>query len=158
MTESNKARYFDLIVEGVGYLNRIRTVQPKGKAKPYLACTVKAFCGGADEIEYRSCDLIVVGKQAKDAIGILEPLVKANQAVIVGFRFGDVRPDQYQVKSRETGEVDVRFGLKGRLLQLTFAKADGQVVQIPLVERPRRDEPADESGDGAPALKTGTDG
>lgn len=158
MTESDKARYFDLITEGAGYLNRIRTVQPKGKARPYLACTIKAFCGGSEEIEYRSCDLIVVGKQAKEAIGILDPLVKANKAVIVGFRFGDVRPDQYQVRNRETNEVDVRLGLKGRLLQLTFAKADGQAVQIPLVERPRQDLPTDDSDEGGPPLKTGTEG
>lgn len=92
--------------------------------------------------------MIVVGAQAKKALDVLKPLVDADQAVIVGFRVGDVRPDQYQVTNKDTKEVDVRLGLKGRLLQLTFAKCDGQKVEIPLVERPQPQ----------PAQATGTDG
>lgn len=43
--QTSQKRYFDLITEGVGYLNRIRTVKPK-KGHEYLACSIKAFAAG----------------------------------------------------------------------------------------------------------------
>ncbi len=48
MSESTQANsqpsYFNLHVEGVGYLNRVRTVKPK-KGQEFLACTVAALRG-----------------------------------------------------------------------------------------------------------------
>lgn len=149
MQEPQK-RYFDIITEGAGYLNRIRNVKPK-KGPEYLACSIRAFLGGDDSIEFRSFDMTVVGAQAKQAVAVLRPLVEAEKTVIVGFRIGDIRPDQYQVTDKKTGEVDVRLGLKGRLLQLTFAKCDGQRVDIPLVQRPQ-------AAEGEEMPRTGTEG
>ncbi|MFN7882210.1 MAG: DUF3577 domain-containing protein, partial [bacterium] len=73
---SNQAQSFDLIIEGVGYLNRLRTVTPK-KGPAYLACTINAMMGKADAVEYVSIDCIVVGKIAKQAIEQLGDAVKA---------------------------------------------------------------------------------
>ena len=36
---ASQSSFFNLFVEGVGYLNRVRTVKPK-KGQEFLACTV----------------------------------------------------------------------------------------------------------------------
>ena len=42
--------YFNLTADGVGYLNRVRIVQSKGKrGSEYFACTIQALHGDADE-------------------------------------------------------------------------------------------------------------
>jgi hypothetical protein len=56
--------------------------------------------------------------------------------VLVGFRAGDPKPERYKFPDRETGQSVQREGLKARLLQITFAKVDGDKVDIPLVQRP----------------------
>jgi hypothetical protein len=132
---SAAAAMFNLIIEGVGYLNRIRIVTPK-KGPAYTACTINAMMGESTAVEYVAIDCRVVGAQALVAIGQLADAVKAKQKVIVGFRAGDPKPDFYEFPDSKTGEVIQREGLKARLLQLTFAKVDGQKEQIPVVERP----------------------
>lgn len=126
---------FNLIVEGVGYLNRIRLVKPK-KGPTYVACTINAMHGQSDSVEYVSIDCIVVGAIAIQVIEILEDSVKAEKKVIIGFRAGDPKPDFYEFEDRKTNEIVRREGLKARLLQITHAKVDGQRVTIPVVERP----------------------
>ena len=135
---------FNLIVEGVGYLNRVRSVTPK-KGPAYLACTINAMMGESTAVEYVSIDCRIVGKHALEAVKLLEDSVKAKQKVIVGFRAGDPKPDFYEFKDSKTGEVIQREGLKARLLQLTFAKVDGQKVEIPVVERPQRTDESTEA-------------
>jgi hypothetical protein len=142
------ATMFNLIIEGIGYLNRIRIVTPK-KGPAYTACTINAMMGESTAVEYVSIDCRVVGAQALLAIAQLEDAVKSKQKVIVGFRAGDPKPDFYEFPDSKTGEVLQREGLKARLLQLTFAKVDGQKVQIPVVERP-----TERSGEAGQAAST----
>jgi hypothetical protein len=144
---SNQAQSFDLIIEGVGYLNRLRTVTPK-KGPAYVACTINAMMGKADAVEYVSIDCIVVGKIAKHVIELLSDDVKAKRKVIVGFRAGDPKPDFYEYPDRETGEQKQGQGLKARLLQVTFAKVNGEKVEIPLVPRNTVPESAAPQGGG----------
>ena len=125
---------FDLIIEGVGYLNRIRPVTPK-KGPAYTACTVNAMMGTADSVEYISIDCRIVGKQALEAVHQLKGAVAVKSKVIVGFRAGDPKPEFYEYKDPKTGDTKSASGLKARLLQLTFAKVNGQKVEIPLVQR-----------------------
>jgi hypothetical protein len=152
--QAQESRYYDFITEGVGYLNRIRMVQPK-KGQSYKACTIKAFVGKTDDVEYRECDLIIVGKQARAAVAALEAHVASKKAVIVGFRFGDATPSSYVLQKGDKAG-DVRFCLKGRLLQLTFAKVDGESVDIPALEAKQPAEAANASDVDAAA--TGTEG
>lgn len=147
--QANETKAFDFIAEGVGYLNRIRDVKPAGKARPYLACTINVMMGTADAVEYVSVDCKVVGKVAAEAIKVLRPHVEAKKKVIVGCRVGDPRPEFYEVTDRESGESRRREGLKARLLQLTFAKVDGQKVEIPLVAREGKPDLHDDSGIGS---------
>ncbi len=140
----SNAKAFNLIMEGVGYLNRVRLV-PVKKAEPYLACTINAMTGSDGDVEYTTIDCRVVGEKAIEAINLLKPSVDAKQKVIVGFRASDPRPDCYEYEHK--GEMRKAEGLKARLLQLTFAKVDGQLVTIPLVERPEAPTPRGEGAD-----------
>jgi hypothetical protein len=133
-----QAQAFDLIIEGVGYLNRIRTVRPERKGPTYLACTINALMGAADAVEYQSIDCRVVGKLAMQVVEQLAQDVEAKHKVIIGFRAGDPKPDFYEFDDKTTGEKVQREGLKARLLMITFAKVNGQKVDIPLVERPAK--------------------
>ena len=135
---------FDLIMEGLGYLNRVRLVDVR-KGPSYLACTVNAMMGTGDDVEYVSIDCKVVGKQAIEAVEQLRAEVEAKAKVIIGFRAGDPKPEFYEV-TRE-GKPERREGLKARLLLVTWAKVNGNRVAVP--ELPRK--PAEAITDQAPA-------
>ena len=139
--QDQNSGYFDLHATGVGYLNRPRTVTPR-KGEKFLACSISAMRGSADDVEYTKFDLRVSGGAAKEDIKFLESEVNANKAVIIGFKLGDFYPDAFVYekgdKKGETGVV-----LKGRLLKVTFAKVDGKAVELPSMQK---------------AAATGTDG
>ncbi len=62
MTTSTQAQttFFNLHVEGVGYLNRVRTVDPK-RGEAFLACDINALNGPADDVSYTRFDCRVSG-------------------------------------------------------------------------------------------------
>lgn len=48
---TNETKYFDLHTSGIGYLNRTREVSVR-KGNPFMAVTIAALQGAADEVEY----------------------------------------------------------------------------------------------------------
>ena len=122
---SSKKSYFDLHINGVGYLNRVRTVTPK-RGSPFLACDIKALNGPSDAVEYCGFDVKVSGKDAQSLIRRCELAVKANRKVLIGFRLGDLWVDQFTYSSGDkAGQPGV--SLKARLLFVSFIKIDGQM-------------------------------
>lgn len=142
-----KPKAFNLILEGIGYLNRVRWV-PVKKGPSYLCCTINAMMGVENEIEYVAIDCRVVGRQAIAVVEQLTDDVNAKAKVIVGFRASDPMPDFYTFEDAKTKEQVERRGFKARLLQITLAKVNGQRVDIPLVERPSE---GDRAASGAAA-------
>jgi hypothetical protein len=133
MSDSNE-KYFDLHINGIGYLNRARKVTPK-RADPFLAVDVTALHGLSDDIQKTRFDCRVVGETAKDLIERLMPLINDQRQlgsngttlrhkVLAGFRLGDLyaEPFTYQKGERE-GEIGI--SLKTRLLRLDWVKVDG---------------------------------
>lgn len=127
--------YFNLVVEGVGCLERIRWVKPERKKdKESLWCKVSALCGEKGSVEYRPYDCKVVGAEAIKLV--LRCQNKANaknddgnskHKVLVGFRIGDPSPEIYYKGGVKTAE-NARIMVKGRLLHLDWIKVDGQTV------------------------------
>src|SRR5690349_5751699 len=116
MSNEVQSAFFDLHVEGVGYLNRVRTVRPK-KGQEFLACTISAMRGAAGKVEYTKFDCRVSGTQAKDIVRSLEPDVAAKKSVIVGFKLGDIYPEVFTYeKGERKGQQGVN--VKGRLLKV----------------------------------------
>ena len=128
--DQNDTKYFDLHTTGYGYLNRIRTVKPKGSKQGYLACTVSAMRGNNDDgISYTKFDLRVVGAEAKCIIEALQKEVDANKAVTIGFKLGDIYPEIFmQTVGPNAGEPAVM--IKGRLLQIRSVSVDGIRVDL----------------------------
>jgi hypothetical protein len=120
--------FFDLHVEGVGYLNRVRSVKPKNGPE-FMACTVSALRGSAENVGYTKFDCKVSGTEAQKVVKLLEPDVKAQKAVIVGFKVGDIYPELFTFeKGERKGQQGV--SIKGRLLKIKFAKVNGEALDL----------------------------
>jgi hypothetical protein len=149
--------YFDLHISGIGYLNRVRNVQPK-KGETFLACDIAALNGPADNPEYRRFDVRVSGKEAQHLVRRCKPAVDADRKVLIGFKLGDLWTDLFtHKKGKHAGEQDV--SLKARLLFVGWIKVDGKTVykaeprnederptDVPVVD-PAPAESSDASGD-----------
>ena len=133
MSESTQASsqpsYFNLHVEGVGYLNRVRTVKPK-KGQEFMACTVAALRGSDSDVSYTKFDCRVSGADAQAIVRRLEDDVAAEKAVIIGFRIADIYPELFTFeKGDRKGQPGV--SIKGRLLRIKFAKVNGKSIDVP---------------------------
>ena len=133
MSESSQAlnasSYFNLHVEGVGYLNRVRTIKPK-KGQEFLACTVAALRGSDSDVSYTKFDCRVSGADAQEVVKRLEADVTAEKAVIIGFRIADIYPEMFTFeKGDRKGQPGV--AIKGRLLRIKFAKVNGESIDVP---------------------------
>ena len=126
---TTQSSFFNLHVEGVGYLNRVRTVKPK-KGQEFIACTVSAMRGSTDDIGYTKFDCRVSGAEARKIVSLLEPDVTAEKTVIIGFRIADIYPELFTFeKGDKKGQPGV--SIKGRLLRVKFAKVNGEAVDLP---------------------------
>ncbi|WP_312225931.1 DUF3577 domain-containing protein, partial [Stutzerimonas nitrititolerans] len=113
-TTSNPKSYFDIHTSGIGYIQRVREVQVKGgrKAMPFLACTVAALFGPANNPVRRYFDVRVSGAEAKK---LLQPYIGTDdpqQRPLVRFRLGDLWIDPFR---RLSG--DPAASMKARLLK-----------------------------------------
>jgi hypothetical protein len=147
MSNSTEAKYFDLHTTGIGYLNRIREVTPKGKKSiPFMAVTIAALKGKSDDVEYQYIDCNVVGAEAEMLIRRCKEAVDNEKKVLVSFRIGDVWPDIFTyTKGDKAGQSGV--SLKGRLLFISWIKVDGVTVYE---AKPREEAPASIVGESQP--------
>lgn len=126
--------YFDLHVKGCGYLSRIREVPVKGGRDAFLACTINAMHGQCDSPSYSYFDLRVTGQEAEVLVRDLWKDVDAHRKVFIAFRAGDIYADPFEGEEKDpktrqpTGRKVLRASIKGRLLQITHAKVDDEVV------------------------------
>ena len=126
---TSQSSFFNLHVEGVGYLNRVRTVKPK-KGQEFLACTVSAMRGSTNDLSYTKFDCKVSGAEAQKIIKLLELDVEDDKPVLIGFKIGDIYPELFTFeKGDRKGQQGV--SIKGRLLRVKFAKVNGVAVDLP---------------------------
>ena len=126
---TNQSSFFNLHVEGVGYLNRVRRVKPK-KGQEFLACTVAALRGSDSDVSYTKFDCRVSGADAQEVVKRLEADVTAEKAVIIGFRIADIYPEMFTFEQGDRkGQPGV--AIKGRLLRIKFAKVNGESIDVP---------------------------
>ena len=131
--EKVQPSFFNLFVEGIGYLNRVRVVKPK-KGQEFLACTVAAMRGSDSDVCYTKFDCRVSGADAQAIVKRLEDDVAADKTVIIGFRIADIYAETFTFeKGDRKGQTGV--SIKGRLLRIKFAKVDGVAIDVPQPER-----------------------
>ena len=134
-------QYYDLHTRGLGYLNRTRMVNTKGKGgrrgEPFLACSINALHGDREDPNTSLFDCRVSGNDAQRIVQAVTPDVEAKKKVTVGFTIGDIYAHVYERKVkkqdadgkwRETGETEIASLIKGRLLQITYVKIDNDEV------------------------------
>ncbi len=133
MSESSQVHqtssFFNLHVDGIGYLNRVRTVKPKN-GQEFLACTVAALRGSDRDVSYTKFDCRVSGADAQAIVRRLESDVAAERTVIIGFRIADIYPELFTFeKGDRKGQPGV--SIKGRLLRIKFVKVNGEPIDVP---------------------------
>ncbi len=121
------AKYFDLHTVGIGYLNRERTVNPD-KGDSYVSVSIAALHGRSDSPSYSYFDTRVVGGDALEFIKAhKEAINDRNSKVLVRFKVGDGEATSYEVKSGDN-KGNRNHIIKSRLLQITWASINGEVV------------------------------
>jgi hypothetical protein len=133
-----EADYFNLHASGCGYLSRVRWVDPKQKrggrsGEGFLACAINALRGEVSNPSYTYFDLRVSGEEASRVVEDLKQAVDENRKVFVAFKLGDFYAEKYDrpvldAQGRKTDQMETKVLIKGRLLLVTHAKVDGEVV------------------------------
>ena len=119
-----KSKYFDLHINGIGYLNRVREVKPE-QGSPFLSVTIAALRGHVDNVQHSYFECVVVGEEAKDLVRQLQPAIDAEQKVLVGFQLSDLTAETFTFNQGErSGETGV--SLKSRLLRFQWIKVAGK--------------------------------
>lgn len=163
MNATTQSNHFNLHVSGIGYLNRVRWVQPKQagrKAQPFLACSISALRGSAESPDYTYLDVRVCGQEAAELVEKCLPAVEDNRKVVISFKVGDIYPHLYErdvrKDGRKTGEKEMACLIKGRLLLINTITIDGERVYQRAQEEGQQAE-ADAQTDGADEFVDTTD-
>ena len=135
MNTQAEKQYFNLHTSGVGYLNRVRWVEPKGRSRDrFLACSVAALSGDVQDPRYTYLDMRVSGGEAIKLVADLKQSVDAREKVFIAFKMGDLYPHMYERdvidrdSGRKTGQREMACIIKGRLLQVNSVTIDGERV------------------------------
>lgn len=124
MSNNESTKYFDLHINGIGYLNRVREVTPE-EGTPFLSVTIAALRGSVDNVQYTHFECSVSGKKAQEIVRQLKSAVEGKLKVLIGFTLSDLYAEPFTFKNGDkAGETGV--SLKARLLRVSWAKVDGQ--------------------------------
>lgn len=178
-TQVQAQQFFNLHTSGIGYLSRVRWVDSSKKnggrrAEPFLSCAINALRGSSDDVQYAYFDVKVVGEEAIQVIADLEAAANSQSKVLVAFKVADIYIHSYERRKRDqngrqTDQMEWATLIKGRLIQITMAKVDGELVyeRAELPEGGEDAENAEDEGaqgaesqqydDPAPELESGED-
>ena len=132
MSIHDTVKYNDQHTTGMGYLNRARTVNP-AQGQPYESVSLTGLGGRVDNPSYTFYDCTsVLGKALEKYLLLKDDINDDNRKVMICFKVSDGRPDSYVTKDKQTGQEVRRHVIKCKLLDITWASIDGQVVQFEL--------------------------
>ena len=124
-----KSKYFDLDINGIGYLNQVRTVTPK-EGTPFVSVTLAALRGATDNVQYTHFDCVVAGEEAKHLVRQLTPAIESGLKVLVGFHLSNLQAETFTYKQGvRAGTTGI--SLKSRLLRFQWVKVEGQPFPPP---------------------------
>ena len=165
-TQAQAQQFFNLHTSGIGYLSRVRWVDSGKKnggrrAEPFLSCAINALRGSSDEVQYTYFDVKVVGDEAIQVISDLEQAANGQSKVIVAFKVADIYVHSYErykrdANGRKRNEKEMATLIKGRLILISMAKVDGELV-YEREELPQGGDSVDPGEDGAQAADSQLD-
>lgn len=143
-TSNTAPKYFDLHVTGIGYLDDLREVKPKGaqQFQPFLSVRISALHGNAENVKHTRFKANVVNAEAERVLRLYMSQIndRGHQAadgttlrtqVLAGFRLGDLTPTLFTYKAdfrnkELAGQPGV--SLDCRFIKLMWLKVDGETV------------------------------
>ena len=128
MKDSDNVQYFDLHTTGVGYLNRVREVNPEN-GSPFLAATVAAIHGKSTDVNRTYFECAVYGEQAQKSVRELKSAVDADKKVLIGFTLSNLNAESFTFQQGEKAGL-TGINLKARLIRVAWAKVDGEKVSL----------------------------
>jgi hypothetical protein len=132
MSINDTVKYNDQHTTGMGYLNRARTVNP-AQGQPYESVSLTGLGGRVDNPSYTFYDCTsVLGNALEKYLLLKDDINDDNRKVMICFKVSDGRPDSYVTIDKQTGQDVRRHVIKCKLLDITWASIDGQVVQFEL--------------------------
>ncbi|MEN4912819.1 STY4534 family ICE replication protein [Erwinia amylovora] len=122
---SQKKEYFNLNVNGIGYLSSIRRVQgPDGE---FTCAVINALTGPTDNASYTRFDVTIAGADTTKLINRCQKAVDEEEKVLLGFVLSGLKADVFTLQSGEhAGES--RPSLKARFIKVDFIKKGQEVA------------------------------
>jgi len=122
----NQEQFFDLHMQGIGYLNRARTVTPT-QGEQYESVSIAALHGNSNNTNKTYLDCRIVGNEALQLVTAYKDQINDQDSkMLVQFKVGDCVPTSYIPNGGSEG--DRRHVIKGRLLQIKWAKLNDEVI------------------------------
>lgn len=128
--------YFDSVLYARAFINEVKLVDGKKGKKPYCAINASFLEAGADDKKvYRTIDLIVRGKPAKELLWQFKDRWPADRtkrdgdAWLADINVGSLRVESYRKRDGGTAAV-----LKGRLLNIRALRIGKDIVHGELAE------------------------
>ena len=127
--------YFDSVLYARAYLNEIKLVDGKKGKKPYCAINASIVEAGADGKVYRTIDLIVRGKPAKEVLQRFRSQWPADRTKreqkpwLADVNIGSIRVESFRKRDGSTAAV-----LKGRLLNIRALRIGQETAHGDFVE------------------------
>ncbi|MBC3217023.1 STY4534 family ICE replication protein [Serratia fonticola] len=134
----NQTSYFNLHVDGLGYLSNIREITTANGS--FLSCVINAMHGSTDKPDYTRFDVTVSGKDATALIRRCQKSVDEEKKVLLGFKLSNLTADVFTLtKGDHAGES--RPTLKARLIKISWIKVGQEMVykaekSVPAPEAP----------------------
>jgi len=130
-TPAAAVEYFDSVLYARAFINEIKLVESRKKgAKPYCAINASIVEAGADDKKvYRTIDLIVRGKPAKELLWQFKDRWPANRMKreanpwLADVNIGSIRVEAFRKRDGSTAAV-----LKGRLLNIRALRIGEETV------------------------------
>ena len=139
-TPAAAVEYFDSVLYARAFINEIKLVESRKKgAKPYCAINASIVEAGADGKVYRTIDLIVRGKPAKELLWQFKDRWPADRtkrdgnAWLADINIGSIRVESFHKRDGSTAAV-----LKGRLLNIRALRIGKETVHGDFAENTSR--------------------
>lgn len=133
---AEEKKYFNLYLQGIGYLNNVRTITRHKKS--YLKVSVTVLQGPADKVDYKYFDCTVVGTEAKQLISHCAQEINSGETVLARFTLSDLWVFPFMQQKME-GRGQPNAGLASNLLSLSMIKINGEVVYTAPPREPTSD-------------------
>lgn len=135
----NQTGYFNLHVDGMGYLSNIREITTANGS--FLTCVINALHGSTEKPDYTRFDVTISGKEASSLIRRCQKSVDEEKKVLLGFKLSNLTADVFTLtKGEHAGEP--RPTLKARLIKISWIKVGQEMVYKAEKSAPTPEAPA----------------